>query len=178
MKYVLVYLLSGEAKKYNERLMKETADISGERHVVDVSQLPSHVTIKSPFEFSSYKKLESFLKGFTANRIKAKIDVNGFGNFRRFVSFMKTDFSKEAKKTQRELVRDLETELEIKPHEFDVKHKPHATICYGNTKETFDIIWNYLRTQKKPKYSLSLDNLTLLYKPKGKWKVKKRFNLI
>lgn len=177
MKYVLVYLLSGKAKKYNERLMKETADVSGERYIVDVSRLPPHITLKSPFEFDDFKALDKFLKQFVKKRKKTDILVNSFGSFRRFVSFMKTDFSSAAEKIQKELVMELRRELEIKLHEFDIKYKPHATICYGNSKETFNIIWNYLRTKKKPGFNLDFDNIALLRKPNDKWEIYKKYKL-
>lgn len=177
MKYAIFYLLEGKAKKYNEKLMKETAKISGERYILDVSKFPSHVSLKNSFEFDNFNKLDNFLKDFVKKHKKAKININGFDNFRKFISFLKTNFSKDAKKLQKDLIKELDKKLGIKPTENELKYKPHATICYGNTKETFNIIWNYLQKQKKPKFNLKLDNLTLFYKPKDRWIVRKRYEI-
>jgi 2'-5' RNA ligase len=177
MRYSIFYLLSGEAKKYNEKLMRESADVSGERYVVDVSKLPPHITLRSPFEFDDFKKLDSLLKDFAKKQKKTKIRFKSFGNFRRFVSFMKPSFSVGTKIIQKELIKELDKKLRIRPHEFDVKHHPHATICYGNNKEQFNLIWNYLKKQKKPNFELEFNEIALMEKVDNQWAVKKKYEL-
>lgn len=177
MKYSIFYLLSGEAKKYNQKLINETAEISGERYIIEVSKLPPHVSLKSSFELKDSKELEKVLKDFTKKHKKAKIKVRGFSNFRRFVAFIKTDFSPEAKKIQKELVLTLKKELKIESSEHDLKFKPHVTICYGNTKETFDILWNHLKKLKKPEFDLEFDSLALMKKSGTRYKLYKEFRL-
>ena len=55
--------------------------------------------------------------------------------------------------------------------------KPHATVAYGNTKQSFKDIWNYLKTKEKPEFDLKLDALFLMKKPRKHWKLHKVFKI-
>ena len=176
MKYVLVYLIKGKAEKYHQRLVKSVGPKFGENYMIE-NPLPSHVTLKSTFKKRQMKYLEKVLAKFVKEHKAAEIKIDGFGNFRRFVSFLKIKFSKEAKKIQKELLKTIKDFKGIEIHEFDKKHKPHATIAYGNTSESFNNIWNYLSKLDKPQFNLSLDNITILKKPGKYWKVHKVYKL-
>jgi 2'-5' RNA ligase len=175
MKLVIVYLIKGKAEKLQQKLAKEVGPKFGEHHLIK-NPLPAHVTLKSPFEIENSKKIEQVLKDFVKKQRQGDVKIRGFGNFRRFVAFMNTKFSWRARKIQKNLLKEVK-KLNIPLHEFDINFKPHATIAYGNTKETFDKIWNYLMKLDKPKFDLKFDNITLLKKTRGKWKIYKEFKL-
>ena len=78
---------------------------------------------------------------------------------------------------QKELLNEVKKIKDIKLDKFDIKLKPHATICYGNTKDSFDKIWSYLKTLDKPKFKLKFDNITILSKPKKVWKIYRVYKL-
>ena len=49
MKYVFVYLIRGKVERYHQELIKTVGPKFGENYMID-NPLPSHITIKSPFE--------------------------------------------------------------------------------------------------------------------------------
>lgn len=176
MKYVLVYLIRGKAERYHQKLVKEVGPKFGERYMIE-NPLPSHITLKSPFELDNSKELETLLKMFSNKHKSVKIKIDSFGNFRRFVAFLKISLPKQVIKIQKELLREVKKVEGINLHEFDLKWKPHATISYGNTKDSFDKIWSYIQTLEKPNFELEFDNITILRKPKKLWKVYKIYKL-
>jgi 2'-5' RNA ligase len=176
MRYVIVYLVKGKAKKYQNKLKNEVGPKFGENHLVD-NPIPAHVTIKSPFETKKIEEVESVISEFVKKRKAVDLKIDGFDKFRRFVAFLKIDFGKEGRKVRKDLLKDLEKVKWMKLRGHDLKWKPHVTVSYGNTKESFDGIWNYLAKLKKPKFNLKFDNITLLKKVRGKWKVYKEFEI-
>ena len=175
MKLVIVYLIKGKAEKYHKQLVKEVGPKFGEKYMIE-NPLPSHVTLKSPFETNNIKEIEKLLEEFVKTEKQSKIEINGFKNFKRFVAFLNTKFSKQTLKTQKHLLKKLQ-KIGIKSHEFDKKFKPHATISYGNTKTSFNNIWNYLKTLDKPNFDLKLNNIAIMKKGKKYWKVYKEFKI-
>ncbi|MBS3149919.1 2'-5' RNA ligase family protein [Candidatus Woesearchaeota archaeon] len=176
MEYVLVYLIRGKTQKYHQKLVKEVGPKFGERYMIE-NPLPSHITLKSPFELDNSKELEYTLKLFVKKHKSSKIKVVGFGNFRRFVAFLKIKLSKQSIKIQKDLLKEIRKIKGIELHKFDIKWKPHAAISYCNTKESFDKIWDYLKTLDKPKFELNFDNITILSKPKKLWKIYRFYKL-
>ena len=175
MRVVIVYLIQGKARRYQESLIERVAHLSGENYLLE-NPLPQHVTLRSPFDVKDLKKLEQVVGDFTAQQKRASIMIRGFGNFEKKVAFLKPEFPKQARAIQRSLVTLVKDELSIPPHEFDLKGRPHATIAYGNTPETFGIIWDYLKL-RKPRYRLDFDNITILTKPRRYWKIHKVYEL-
>ncbi len=176
MKYSIFYLIKGEAKKYRDKLVKEVGPKFGERYVLE-SKLPAHITLKVPFETKRIKEVEKVLKEFIEKNKVSKIKIIGFGHFRKFVAFLNFKFSKTALTTQKKLIRKLGKIKGIEIRESDKKWKPHATIAYGNKKETFNKIWSYLKTLEKPNFDLIFDNITIMKQFGKYWKVHKEFKL-
>ena len=176
MKLVLVYLIKGKTEKYHQKLVREVGPKFGENYMIE-NPLPSHITFKSPFELSNSKVIEKILKEFCKNHTAFDIEMGGFGNFRRFVSFLKIKLSRQVIKINKELLQEVKKIDGIKLHRFDINWKPHATISYGNTKNKFNKIWNYLKKLDKPKFNLKFDNITILKKIGKHWKIYKEFKL-
>lgn len=175
MKYSIFYLIKGKAGKYIQKLVQEVGPKFAENYMIK-NPLPSHITIKAPFETDNIKDVEKVLREFVREHHTSKINIEGFGNFNRFVSFLNTKFSREALRTQKELLNEL-TKIRIKPSKFDKKFKPHVTVAYGNTKKSFHNIWNYLKKLDKPKFDLKFDNLTIMKKTRKRWVIYKEFKI-
>ena len=172
MEYVIVYLIKGKAEKLQQKLVKTVGPKFGENYKVE-NPWPAHVTLKNPFKIKNIKRLESTMVEFVKKCKQEKITITGFGNFNKFVVFLKTNFSQHSRKIQKELIKEIK-KLGIEITKFDKNFSPHSTIAYGNTKETFSKIWNYLKTLPKPKFNLIFDNITILRKNKF-WEVYKEY---
>ena len=175
MKLSIFYLIKGESDKYVQKLVTEVGPKFGENYLVE-NHLPSHITLKSPFETENIKEVEKVMECFANQQNSSEIYVNGFDNFREFVAFLKPVFSEKALKMQKQLIRELGN-IGVDSREHDEEFKPHVTLSYGNTKDSFDKIWNYLKTLKKPEFSMNLDNIAIMKKGKKSWKIHKEFKL-
>ena len=176
MKYVLVYLIRGKAERYHQSLVRSVGPKFGENYMIE-NPLPSHITLKSPFKTRKIKDLEKTLYEFSKEHTATKMQIDGFGNFRKFVIFLRIKFSERSKQIQKDLLKAIKKIKGVEIHEFDKKHKPHATIGYGNNKKNFKEIWNYLMNLDKPKFNLKFDNITILKKPKKYWIIHKIYKL-
>lgn len=177
MKVAIVYLIKGEAQHYQKKLIKKVADLSGEKYVAYDTLLPQHITLKVPFNIKNIKKLEILLSEFTAEQKRHPLKIRKFGNFRKFVTFLTAEFPIGARKIQKQLVKTVNEEYRLKPHNHELEWKPHATIAYGNNKDTFKIIWKYLNSLEKPSFDLEFDNITILKKSRKLWKIHKVFKI-
>ena len=176
MKYSIFYLIKGKAEKYHQRLVKEVGPKFGERYMIE-NPLPSHITLKSPFETDNIKEIERLLKEFVKKHKKSKIEIRGFGNFDRHVAFLKIKPSKQAVQIQKELLKGIKKIDGVNVNEFDIKWHPHSTVAYGNTKESFNGIWKYLKTLAKAQFELNFDNITVMKKQGDRWKVHRGFKI-
>ena len=176
MKYSIFYLIKGNAKKYQQKLVRIVGPKFKEKYVRD-SKLPAHITLKAPFDTKNIKEVERIIRGFVKKQKPSKIKIIGFGHFRRFVAFLKFNFSKSALNTQKQLIKELDKIKNIRIHEHDKKWHPHATISYGNTKKSFNGIWNYLKGLNKPRFELMFDNITIMKRGRRYWKVYKGFKI-
>jgi len=175
-KYSIFYLLKGNAKNYRNKLVKEVGPTFGERYVFD-SKLPAHITLKVPFETNDIKNIEENLKEFVKNHKESKIKIIEFGHFRRFVAFLKFEFSKNALSIQKDLINSLNKIKDISISKTDKQWHPHATISYGNTKKSFNGIWEHLKKLKRPYFEIMFDNITIMKKSGKYWKIHKKFKL-
>mgnify|MGYP001608287005 CR=1 FL=1 len=176
MKYVLVYLIRGSAERLHQKLVKYVGPKFGENYMIE-NPLPSHITLKSPFKTRQIKELEKKLYRFTKEHTATKIQIDGFGNFRKFVAFLKINFSKQSKQIQKDLLIAIKNIKGVEITESDKKIKPHATIAYGNNNKSFKEIWNYLMKLDKPNFDLKFDNITILKKSMKYWRIHKVYNL-
>ncbi|MCU0642104.1 MAG: 2'-5' RNA ligase family protein, partial [archaeon] len=107
MNISIFYLIRGKPDKYIQKLIREVGPRFGERYMIE-HPLPSHITLRSPFETKNVKEIEEIIRNFAKRQKPSKIEINGFGNFNRFVSFVRPILSKSALKTQKELIRELD----------------------------------------------------------------------
>ena len=175
MKYSIFYVIKGPARKYQQKLVKKVGPMFGENYMIE-NPLPAHITLHSPFELKDVKSLEKVIDHISKKHNKSRIKFDGFGNINKFVIFLKPYFSKGGLVLQKELIKELEN-INIYSHVFDKKFKPHSTISYSNSPETFNKIWTYLNKLEKPIFDLELDNITIMKKSKNRWVIHKEFKL-
>ena len=76
---------------------------------------------------------------------------------------------------RKEMIKGIKR-LGIKIEKYDREYRPHATVAYGNTKKSFNGIWNYLKTLESPKFDLKFDNIAILKKRKY-WEIYKVYKI-
>lgn len=176
MKYVITYMIHGEPEDYQKKLIKTLSKLSGEMHLIE-KPIPSHMTLKSPFETEQIKEVEKIIKEFTVQSRPFKFKIKKFGNFRKFVAFLKPTPRYKFRRVQKNLLKSLKkiSWLEITPH--DKSFHPHATLAYGNSKNSFAQIWRYLKSIPKPDFEMEFNNISIMKKSKGLWKPYKEFEI-
>jgi len=170
-------LIRGEAQAYQQDLINKLAEISGENYMTEINPLPQHVTLKAPFETKDLEKLEKLIEEFVKTRTQGDIKIEGFNNFDRFVAFLDTKFDEKSEEVRENLLKILVGKMGLGLQKYDKEFKPHATLAYGNTKETFDVIWKYLEELGNPEFDLKFDNITILIKPEKRWEVHKVYEI-
>jgi len=175
-KYDIAYLIRGEVKKHHEKLVKEVGLKFNETRIIPPKDFP-HISIKSSFKTNKIEEVEKLIKAFVKTQKPSKITYGGYSHFRRFVAFSKVIFTKRGLKTQKDLIDELKKISWIPFKEKDFKWKPHATICFGFTKESFNNIWKYLQKTQIKTVELEFDNITIRKKPRKYWKIHKTFKI-
>ena len=136
MKYAIFYLIKGEAQKYRDKLVAEVGPKFGERYVLE-SKLPAHLTLKTPFEIKDIKKIEKIIKEFVKTQKLSKIKIIGFGNFRKFVTFLDFKFSQETLIAQKKLIQELELGLKNGSVELQGKEEGKAVLISSNSENNY-----------------------------------------
>ena len=179
MKYAIAYLIKGEAGRYNQKLIRDVGPKFNETYMIE-NPMPSHVTLKYSFNatLKQLSELEKFLARFSKRFKQQKIIINGFGHFRRFVAFLNVEFSEQAVEIHRELNKELSNLEWMGWNKFDNQYNQyHGTISYGNTRKSFDNVWNYIRRLKRCVFELRFDNIAILKEEKRGWKVHREFKI-
>jgi 2'-5' RNA ligase len=174
MKYIIVCLIKGKAKQFNETLMSNVAKNFNVNGAVE-RKPPSHITLKYGFETDEIKDLEQVIENFCESNKKTKYKLNGFDSFDKNVIFIKVEPSNEMINIHKKFINELKKIKWMTWKKFDGNVHFHASVAHSDINENnFDEIWNYVN-QNKPKFDLFFDNITLLKLIDGVWKVHKEF---
>ena len=157
-------------------MVKKVGPKFGERKVID-NPIPSHLTLKYPFKTNKISEIEQVIPKYVKKQKPAKMKLEGFGNFRRFVAYSKVVVSIGAIKIQKGLIKELKKIKWLKIEKRESVWKPHSTITFGFTKKSFNKIWDYLQTQEQPEFNLKFDNITIMKKPRKYWKLHKTYKI-
>ncbi|MBS3077108.1 2'-5' RNA ligase family protein [Candidatus Pacearchaeota archaeon] len=171
MNIAIVNLVRGRPASYHKKLVKTVGIKFNEKKVLN-KKIPSHITLKFPYEVKDIKEMEEIIKRLASQNQKFKIEIDGFGNFEEKVIYLKVKNPKKIKAIQRKLLGELKT----KGNKYDKRFVPHITISNGK-KKNFTNILNYLNPSQKPYFSFYFDNITILKKSNGQRKVYKEFKL-
>ncbi len=175
MIYFIGYLVKGEAQRYHHKICSELANKFGIKYLP--ATIPSHLTLKAPFETNNIKSVEEKIENFLIDTKKTKLKLNGIGHFGKNVIFIDAKPSKEMIDTHKKLISKLKEikglqwkELENKGFQF------HLTVATKGIKLKFDEMWKYL-TNLNPSYNLEFDNIAILKYENGKWIVYKEYEI-
>ncbi len=176
MNYRIVYLLSGNAKKHAERLIKEVSKKFKVPFIYSGKQ-PSHITLKYRFEIKNVKGVENVLDEVCKSSSPSTFEIGGIGNFNKKVLFLKVKPSKEMIKIHTKLVRGLK-KLDLDWKEFDkpLPKSSHVCIAMRDIEDKFNEIKKYLKKSDK-KFKIKFNKIFLIKKPKNKWVIQKEFKI-
>src|SRR3989344_129586 len=180
MKYAIACVFNGGLEKYHKSLANEIAKEFG-LTVVKKQNLPTHLTLKYPFNLKNIKKLEEKIEKFAYGNRKAKIKVGGFGFFGKDVAYLKINNSFNAGRLISKLIKELKTIKNLDWTNVDAENLvPHCTLVIGCNKK-FKSIKRFLQNKEKY-FNVYMDNLTIfkLVSKKRKihkWKIYKKFSL-
>lgn len=177
MTYVIVYLIKGEAGKFQQDLTHEIAKKFKHDGTIK-SKIPAHLTLKSRFETNNIEEVEKAIKGFTDKEGASSLALDGYGYFSEpKVIFIKVKESKEMRDSYNKLMEKLKKISWLPMSELDRKGmKFHSTIAHKNLpEEKFDDIWQYLKNKPKPYFGLNFDNISILKLIDGVWQIHKEF---
>ena len=178
-KYALVYLIKGDAEKYQRRVMH---NFSNKFKVSDLNNhISPHITLKSPFESSFFQMflLKQRIRKLSKKIKKSNIRIKGIGNFGFNVIYLGVIFSEEAKKARYNLIKSLEklNWMSWREHDRYKNFHPHATLTYCDNKKQFLKFKKYF-LKFKPNFNLYFDNITILRKNKsGNWQTYREIKL-
>ena len=177
MKYVVVYLIKGKAKKYQTSL---TNKLSRKFNLKNLNKsIMPHLTLKyfnQPVDGNKLNQLEIALDNFSKKVNQFEFNLFGFGNFDEKVIFIKTQ-NKNLDKLYRKFTSELNKLKWIKWRKYEkMKHNFHATLNYINGRKQFKEILKHL-SDRNPNYKLKFDNIAILTKPKDKWIIYKEFKI-
>ncbi len=176
MIYFIGYLIKGKAQKYHHKLCSELSNKFGIKYLP--ATIPSHLTLKAPFETNNINAVEEKIEDFLADAEKTKLKLNGFGHFGKEVIFIDVKPSKEMIGFHKKIISKLEEIKDLQWKELEKKgFQFHLTVATKGIKLKFDEMWQYL-SDYNSLYNLELDNLAILKYENGKWVVYKEYKII
>ncbi len=175
MKYFIGYLIKGEAQKYHHKICSELSNKFEIKYLP--ATIPSHLTLKAPFEIDNIRIIEEKIEEFLIETKKVKLMLNGFGHFGKEVIFMDIKPNREMSNTHKKLVSKLKEIKILEWKELENKDlKFHLTVATKGIKLEFDEMWKYLSIHN-PSYHLEFDNVAILKYESGKWVVYKEYEI-
>lgn len=172
--YVIVYLIKGEAKKYQKNLINE---LSRKFKIKNLNNhIPPHITFKEPFTTNNIKEIEDIITNICKQSKKYPVKIKGFGNFYKKVLFLDVRLSFKARRVYKRLLKELKKVKWMHWGKYDGLGTFHSTIAYTKNKKQFSNIMEYL-FGRKPSYNLEFDNITLLKEVGKNWRVYKVFKI-
>ena len=174
MKYVIVHLIRGEAKKFHEDITKKLTRKFGAYPLHD--RVPPHITLKydKKLDEKIIGKVYTYLDNFISSHNQSNYLLSGFGHFGKDVIYVDTIPSPEMSQDVLDLMSILHKVEGFTFNKFDTPKKFHASLARRSLK-TFDYgqIWNYLKTMPKPNFKMKFDNVATLKKANGsdKWSI-------
>lgn len=177
-KYVIVYLLSGEAAKLHREISGKIAEEFSVPKVSD--KIDPHVTLKYFNQLLDTKQigeLENKIESFCKRHKRTKIKLEGVGNFGEGVIFMDVIPSRAMTSLYSALVEELDSLNWIQWNKYDRKGIHfHSTIAEGDVGGHFKEAYGFA-SKFRPSLEVDMDNITILTKPRDKWIVYRQFIL-
>lgn len=175
MKYFIGHLISGSAREYHHDLCIRLSELFDIRYLPDT--IPSHVTLKAPFDAAEISGVEAILDGFSREQKKPKIKLEGIGHFNNRVIFIDSKPSNEMVEMHKRLFSKLKQLNWMKFGDFEGDNAHfHVTVASKGIEDKFDKLWIYAK-KENPSFELDVDNISILKHENGRWKVYRQYNL-
>lgn len=173
MKYMIGYLIKGEAKEYQEGLIDRISGKFGTRNLN--GHIPAHFTLKSPFETDDINEVERLLEEFCRGEESSDMKIEGIGSFHDRVIFIVGEFSNEGIETFRRLIKELGKIDWMEFHKYDLEEGTlHSTLARAKDIEQFGDIMRFLSDKKKC-FDVEFDNIVILVKGENGWNIYREF---
>jgi len=175
MRYFIGYLVRGEIKKYQEKLIdriSENFDIKNLNNYV-----PAHFTLKAPFETENINLIEKLIEKLSLKNKQSPIWIDGIDNFNKRIIYLKGIFSLGALETFRELNSQLREIGWMKFGKYDLDEGNfHSTLVRAKSERQFADIMKFL-SDENPYFKFKFDNISIFCKRGKKWEIYKKFEL-
>lgn len=175
MQYLIVTLIKGEAKTYQQKLLYKIPRLFNAKRAI-LRKPPAHITLKYFFETKNIKPVEGCIKEFCKSHKKSKYKIKGFGHFRKDVIFMDIIPSKKMENAHKDFMKHLTDNTNIRLTDIDKKPHYHTSIAHDDIKKEYDDIWEYV-SKLKPKFDCEFDNISILKVEDNLLKIHKKYCL-
>lgn len=175
MRYLIAYLLSGEAGLFHRNLSDKIArdfGLSPVRRLIE-----PHLTLKVPFETKGdLADLRQILADFVRDRHAPSLVLGGYGSFGGRVVYQDVQPAARATRLVMEFLAALGRIPWLKLELFDLDDKKlHATLAYPVGRTQARKIIGTLPAGVT--FPVKLDNLTLLFRGPASWEVVAEYKL-
>ncbi len=168
--FLIVTLLKGKGKSIQEALIKDVSERFGVHEYSD-TKIPAHITLKQPFSTNDISYMVDFLEDFCSSVRSFSYECEGIGHFGEEVVYIDVvDQDGPLREVYDELQSEIKAMKKIEMGPFDGIGHFHASIAFRDIAEQFEEILRYV-TSKEISFTQEFDNITLLKKKNGVWKI-------
>lgn len=161
MKIGFAILLENESHNFARRMELELCDKFG--LCWGLKQSP-HITIKSPFDTDKLEPFVIYLENLSKNTPSFDVELRGFNYFKQKVIFLEVIETPLLKRLHVQILKDLEHEFKIKPHQLEGRNiKFHSSLALNDVTTTkFKKAKSYLK-KYHPKFKFKAKTLGIFY---------------
>lgn len=171
MRYFVAHLVSGKAKRYQERLVR----VLQHTHKTKVPKRhsPPHITMKPPFEcgLMGIVQVEKAIRAYARLNTAPHYTLRGFGRFGFKTIYLEVHRSRAAVSFVRGLVRYLNQEVPWLPRARAEGNTLHLSVARHLDRKTSAKIWRAVK-DLKPEFSGRMDTIVVLKQVKERWVVR------
>jgi 2'-5' RNA ligase len=163
-KFGIISLMPEEVRNYHHELRLKLVAQFG----VSVNlNVPTHITIKYPFQVEDADEIEKIIQEFCDTQPKTSWLLQGFNRFintDNHVVFIDVVSPVETRMAHSRFLDQLRKVNWVQWGQFDIPDVHyHVTLAtHGLTNENFDAVWSFLVQQEKPNFEIFFDNLALV----------------
>jgi 2'-5' RNA ligase len=169
MRYLVAYLIGGEAGAYHEELTKTLSERFGVKPLHE--HIPPHLTCKAPFETDNPEGVKQALHEFSREHSACPLELCGFGGFQ---DTKVVYVGVEENPRVQTVVRDLRSHLRpvgLPFEEYEKNVHFYASVARFLTPEQYEDIWEHVQALPEPRFTLAFDHIALLANDGNRWVV-------
>jgi len=180
MNYRIVYLFSGDVKKYVEKLIKDVCIKFGVKFCY-LQKQPPHLTLKYRFKTDNIEAVEKAIQEVCQETKQSEFEIGGSSYFGTHAVILKVKPSKEIVSFEKKLIKKIYS-LDISNDSLDCDWDKklyknfHVGIAHHDIEKKFSEIKSYLKSYDK-KFKVKFDKVYLVGKLKKKWIIQTEFNI-